>query len=60
MVEPVNRERFSARPGRLRSRIAISTRMPTRPRMPIHSVTRPKIVQCPMIGSPPPVETTSK
>ena len=60
MVEPVNRDRPPGRLGRLRSRIAISTRMPTRPSTPMISVARPKIVQCPMIGSPPVGVTTSK
>jgi hypothetical protein len=42
MVDPVNRLRGARRD---RCRIATSTRMPTMPRMPIHSVTSPNTVQ---------------
>jgi hypothetical protein len=60
IVEPVKRERPLPRPGLFSCRIAMSTRMPIVPKTPIHSVTRPKTVQCPMIGRPRRGLTTSK
>jgi hypothetical protein len=60
MVDPVNRDRRSGRSGRLRSRMTISTTMPTRPSAPIHSVTSPYGVQPPSSGRWPAPSTTSK
>ena len=60
MFDPMNRERRFAFDGRLRSRITISTAIPTRPSTPISSVTRPYGVQGPISGRSAVGSTTSK